>query len=361
MIKLTFESKDDLESHRKFLAKIDNIELNYGSPNDGDFFFPKGSTINAFALRSLLKNPADIYRYSIQSSVGHSGYNYSTYDAEVIVGPGNIVSEYIDVPLYSIIDIMVPHIFQLQLINQCNRTCKWCPAYHRRPTKPEYMSITTLSKICDIIESHGTGRIDSIHLAHISEATWDLDHFYKCTKYIKTRLPSVKTSLVTNGDWFRSASEEERIRVLKYIDNVGINDYDGDMVAAQATTSLMMKHCDSRGGAANRRGGRVDPQCSIAKRYISFDANGDILPCCKVSKLVPEQADYVLGNVNDYTTWMEVGELLDNFNLIDGCKHCVETTQQLRVTWKPGELPSYYPGNSMDRFPESDIIPITEL
>ncbi len=314
---------------------------------------PPNARVDASSLKKMLMVTTRAFNYTIFESFPDYGYRYRISDQRSVVALSGDFTEYdySGPPIYFVEDIRYAYTFQLQMVNQCNRSCKWCPPYHRRPAKKELMSREVLDRILIIMADYGIGKLATIQLSRISELTTEIDYMTDNMEYIKGRYPNLRISIVTNGDWVRAHAPEEVTSKLKNVDNFLMNDYEGDTLTADVLSGFG----DSRGGTIVPDTIRSEPHCWDRRRRVAFDVNGDIMACCRVTKLDPNHKQYVLGNIMDYDNWADLKATLDAWEMVPDCTKCVDSIQQMLKSWKPKTGHQYPRHENLDDFDTQDI------
>jgi len=322
----------DTYNNNVYLSDILDVKVIHSSDTTiQGIHIPKGTTIDAMVLAKLCNNQTDVYGYTIAyPKIKHSQVYKPKFHRSV--GSGRFF-EYSDKPLGTVLKHIFKYRFQIQIINQCNRTCKWCPPYHRKAAPVDRMSKEVLDKVLDIIESRGVENT-TLQISRISEPTWDPEFLLETSKYIKNRFPDLRLSIITNGDWIRDNTVDECNRILKYIDSVMMNEYDGD----GKTGDILSEFGDSRGGTRKGLTERPEPHCWEHMTKGSIEVNGDVMACCRTTKLDPKHSGFVVGNIMSTSTWDEFEKLQYSWSMIDACKQCTDTVRQtLKIRYPTGQ------------------------
>lgn len=118
-----------------------------------------------------------------------------------------------------------PNSVQIELTHGCNRQCSYCGTMgFKREFK--YIEESTLQKICDLIKNSEYN--PRIILGGAGEPTMHPDLINRL-KLIRENLPDKQIQLINNGFWIKKYGYEFVKEILKYVNDVAIDDYDSDI------------------------------------------------------------------------------------------------------------------------------------
>jgi len=175
----------------------------------------------------------------------------------------------------------------IQTIDYCNRKCAWCPNSHMEKSKDSLMSLETLNRVLDEIESvKFDGRI---HLYLLEEPLCD-DRIVDIIATVRKRFPQNVIYISTNGDYLDTKT------TVKELFNAGLSELSVMMYDNSNTERLIKYSADPRialikkeemGDCWYNRGGHINVKCDFPvetcewvfhKVYIT--RKGELIVCC---------------------------------------------------------------------------------
>ena len=118
-----------------------------------------------------------------------------------------------------------PNSVQIELVHGCNRSCSYCGTMG---FKREFLFIEegTLKKICSLISNSRYN--PRIILGGAGEPTLH-PKLLDMLKVIRESLPGFQIQLINNGFWIKKYGYEFIKELLKFVNDVAIDDYDSDI------------------------------------------------------------------------------------------------------------------------------------
>lgn len=243
---------------------------------------------------------------------------------------------------------------EFQLSNQCNRQCKWCPAFEKKQP-PYLLSYDTIIKTINVINENPYLFENEINITldRYNEPLLYIDYLVKYINTLKNSIHNKKIifSINTNGDYLN----KDNLWILSYFEKVQINGYYEEN-KSQAIVKLIelfgenickkikfddaknMIYFDNINYIYNKskimnfrnRGGTLQldckmriSECNIKGKFLMIEHNGDVYPCCDTSIMMNSHKSMCCGNINIE----HISEILKNINNIKTinnkiCKYC---------------------------------------
>ena len=217
-------------------------------------------------------------------------------------------------------------LIEIELFNQCNRRCSWCPNHTMpdRQREEKHLSDEIIAKIIDtLMENNYNGYISFSRynepLFHESDLVWYINIFKKW-------LPNCKIVFNTNGDVLHESVlkklQADEITIMDY-DNKGYdwcfkklqslnctiepNILNNHFIHAHYGNIKILYYVDwqkhhlitNRGGSlpAYETIPRLNP-CYEPLYFIGINYDGTVSPCCNIRNDIENQKPYIIGDLN---------------------------------------------------------------
>lgn len=243
---------------------------------------------------------------------------------------------------------------EFQLSNQCNRQCKWCPAFYKKQEE-QMLNIDTLSKMIETINNNINYFEDKVQLTfdRYNEPLLYTEHLIKCVRLVKSKLKikNLILTINTNGDYLT----KNNVETLSFFDRVQINGYDKE-TKVQAIIKLInifgscicnkMKFHEEenivyfdnityvynksevmnfrdRGGSLKINSKERTKKCNIVGKFLMIEYDGCVYPCCDTTQMIEQHSNMCCGNIlND-----NFEKIINKINKIETlnnkiCKYC---------------------------------------
>lgn len=255
----------------------------------------------------------------------------------------------------------------IQITNKCNRKCLWCPPYRDSVIhRFNNIDIETVGKIVDIMNMYSYKFSNNllIKIGRFGEPTLEPKLLFDVAFYIRKNLNiPYRFQLNTNGDTLEDVQDcvyelFDDVYVSRYVDledkkkslsrllnrfNKSIKRFYFSDVKQQVNIIIgnrptLIKYryqyhkvmsCTTRGGKLKFTDQGVNfihtdiraSECDILGKFMMFDWNGDIYPCCELSSHYKDQEVMCCGNINR-TSFEKIWTNIKDKRCGSMCKTC---------------------------------------